>query len=446
MNIVLTHKKVMEIQMEIKREYYLKKLIEKKNNHFVKVITGIRRCGKSYLLFNIYHKYLNSIGIENKYIIELELDQTQNAKYCNPINLDKYIRSLIVEKDKIYYVFLDEIQKVGTIQNPYVVDKNCKISFVDTILSLSKIDNVDLYVTGSNSKMLSSDILTEFKDRGDEIKVNPLTFKEYYSICTDKSKAWEEYYTFGGMPLAVIKEKYEEKSKYLKDLFNKTYISDVIERHKIKNDEEVLNDILHIIASSIGSLTNSKKLSSTFKSVKNINIAEQTISKYLDYFVDAFIINKAYRYDIKGKKYINSSLKYYFSDVGLRNAMLNFRQIEENHLMENIIYNELIYRGFDVDIGVITIFSKDINNKSERNNYEIDFIANKSSNRYYIQSCLNIENEVKREKETRSLNKIDDSFKKVIIVKDKIVPYHDEKGIFYLGIEDFLLDENAILY
>jgi len=431
--------------MEIKREYYLNQLIKKRQNGLVKVITGIRRCGKSYLLFKLYHNYLNSIGVEDKYIIELALDEIQNAKYCNPIELDNYIRSLIVEKDKQYYIFLDEIQRVGTIQNPYVEDKTCKISFVDTLLGLVKIKNVDLYVTGSNSKMLSSDILTEFKDRGDEIKIYPLNFKEFFSVYNgDVNSAWHEYYTYGGMPRILSETTHEEKSKYLKDLFKKTYITDVLERYKIKSDSENIEDLLNIISSSVGSLTNPNKLSSTFKSNKHTTISDKTIANYLDYFVDAFILNKAYRYDIKGKKYINTPLKYYFTDVGLRNARLNFRQQEENHIMENIIFNELLIRGFDVDIGVVEISIKDKLGKSQRVQLKVDFIANKGSNRYYLQSALNIDNEEKKEQEIRSLNKIGDSFKKIIIVKDPIIPWHDDNGILYIGIQQFLLDEEAI--
>lgn len=430
--------------MNIKRDRYLNKLINKKCNGLIKIVTGIRRCGKSYLLFNLYHEYLNSIGVEDKYIIELALDDIANARYRNPIELDKYIRDLIIEKDKVYYVFIDEIQKVEEVPNPYLDTANSKLTFVDVLLGLMKIKNVDLYVTGSNSKMLSSDILTEFKDRGDEIKVNPLTFKEFSETVADKSLAWKEYVMYGGMPLVATKNSHEEKSKYLKDLFSKTYISDVIERHNIKGNKEILEELLNVVSSSIGSLTNPKKLSDTFKSIKNYKVTTSTISNYLDYLIDAFLLNKALRFDIKGKKYINTPLKYYFTDVGLRNARLNFRQQEENHIMENIIYNELIVREFDVDVGIVEYNYKDKEGKSKRKQLEVDFVANKGSQRYYIQSALNIDEEAKREQETLSLNKINDSFKKIIVVKDDIIPWHDEKGVLYIGIRQFLLDENAM--
>ena len=431
--------------MVIERSQYLQKLIARKENGFIKVITGVRRCGKSYLLFNLYHEFLNSVGVEDKYIIKLALDEAWNAKYRNPLELDKYIREQITDKNQMYYVFLDEIQKVAEIQNPYIYDKDAKIGFVDVLLGLMKIKNVDLYVTGSNSKMLSSDILTEFRDRGDEIKVNPLTFKEFYAAYNgEKRNAWKEYFTYGGMPVVLSKKTHEEKSKYLKDLIAKTYISDVIERHRILNDKEVLEELLNIISSSIGSLTNPTKLSNTFGSVKKNKIKAETISAYLDYFIDAFIICKSYRYDIKGKKYIDTPLKYYFSDVGLRNARLNFRQQEENHIMENIIYNELAARAFDIDVGIVEYNHKNKSGKSQRSQLEVDFIANKDSKRYYIQSALDLSDEDKRKQETNSLYRINDSFKKIIVVKDDIIPWHDEQGILYIGIEQFLLDEAAM--
>jgi len=431
--------------MVIERPKYLDQLIKKRENGFIKVITGVRRCGKSYLLFNLYRDYLKSVYVEDKHIIELALDEIQNAKYRNPLELDKYIREQIIDKDQMYYVFLDEIQKVAEMQNPYIDDPNAKIGFVDVLLGLMKIRNVDLYVTGSNSKMLSSDILTEFKDRGDEVKVNPLTFKEFRAAYAgDERNAWKEYFTYGGMPVVLSRKTHEEKSKYLKDLFAKTYITDVIERHRILNDKEVLEELLNIVSSSIGSLTNPTKLSNTFRSVKNIKILPMTINTYLDYFIDAFIICKSYRYNIKGKKYIDTPLKYYFSDVGLRNARLNFRQQEENHIMENIIYNELAARVFDIDVGVIEYNHKNNVGKSQRSQLEVDFIANKDSRRYYIQSALSVSDEEKRIQETNSLYRIDDSFKKIIVVKDDIIPWHDEKGVLYIGIEQFLLDEAAM--
>ncbi len=429
----------------IKRDKYLNKLISKKENGLIKVITGIRRCGKSYLLFEIYKDHLISNGVAEENIIGLALDETANAKYRNPFELDEYIKSKIANKNQMYYVFIDEIQKVSDVQNPYVNDPDAIVGFADVLLGLMKIKNVDLYVTGSNSKMLSSDILTEFKDRGDEIRVAPLSYGEFYEAYQgDKRGAWKEYFTYGGMPLSVSKKTHEEKSKYLKDLFKKTYITDVVERNHIRKDVTVLEDLLNIVSSSIGSLTNSAKLSKTFKSVKQIDISDVTIDKYLDCFIDAFILEKAERYDIKGRKYIGSPLKYYFSDVGLRNARLNFRQQEENHIMENIIYNELLYREFDVDVGVVEVNGKNEQGKSQRTQLEVDFVANKDSKRYYIQSALNIDSAEKRVQETRSLNKISDSFKKIVVVREDIIPWHDEQGILYIGVEQFLLEPDAM--
>lgn len=431
--------------MIINRDRYLNKLISKKENGLIKVITGVRRCGKSFLLFKLFHEHLNSIGVSDDQIIELALDELVNAKYRNPMELDKYIREQISDKEKKFYVFLDEIQKVSEIQNPFVDDENAKLGFVDVLLGLMKIKNIDLYVTGSNSRMLSSDILTEFKDRGDEIRVNPLTYSEFHkAFLGDKRYAWREYYTYGGMPLILSKKTHEEKSKYLKDLFSKTYISDVLERNRILNEQTVLEDLLNIVASSVGSLTNPTKLSKTFKSVKQLSIGADTIGKYLDYFIDAFIMYKAVRYDVKGKKYIETPLKYYFTDVGLRNARLNFRQQEENHIMENIIFNELMAREYDVDVGVVEYNHKDKKGKKVRTQLEIDFVANKESRRYYIQSALFIDSEDKRQQEVNSLVRVADSFKKIVVVKDDIIPWHDEQGILYIGIEKFLLDEKAV--
>lgn len=429
----------------IERKKYLERLVSKKKNGLVKVITGIRRCGKSYLLFNIYKNYLKSIGVEDECIICLALDDDENIQYRNPIELGKYIRSLTVDENKTYYVFLDEIQKVVTIQNPYIEGVEDKIGFVDVVLGLMKHDNIDVYVTGSNSKMLSSDILTEFRGRGDEIRVNPLSFEEFYNAYEgDKHNAWQEYYTYGGMPLVMNKKGHDEKAKYLQSLFDKIYIGDIIERNKILHDKSVLDDILNIISSSIGSLTNASKIAKTFKSKRQVNISDETVSRYLDFFIDAFMICKVERYDIKGRKYIGSPLKYYFSDVGLRNARLNFRQQEENHIMENIIYNELCNREFSVDVGVVEYCYKDENKKSKRAQLEIDFVANKGSKKYYIQSALTVSEEEKRKQEVRSLNRVGDSFKKIVVVKDNIIPWHDDDGILYIGIEKFLLEESSM--
>lgn len=429
----------------IERKKYLDKLISKKENGLVKVITGIRRSGKSFLLFNIYKDYLLSIGVEENCIIELALDDDENIRYRNPLELGEYLRSQANDKNKTYYIFLDEIQKVVSIQNPYIKDVEDKIGFVDVLLGLMKHDNIDVYVTGSNSKMLSSDILTEFRGRGDEIRVNPLSFSEFYNAFSgDKRDAWQEYYTYGGLPLVMKKREHEDKAKYLQTLFDKIYLSDIMERNKILHEKYVLDDILNIVSSSIGSLTNAGKIANTFKSNRQINIDHATVGRYLDLFIDAFMLYKAERYDIKGRKYIGSPLKYYFSDVGLRNARLQFRQMEENHIMENIIYNELIYREFSVDVGQVEYFYRGEDKKSKRLNLEIDFVANKGSQKYYIQSALSVSDEDKREQEVRSLNHVGDSFKKIVVVKDNIIPWHDENGILYVGIERFLLDENAI--
>ena len=434
-----------EVCAMIERKKYLEKLISKKENGLVKVITGIRRCGKSYLLFNIYKDYLKSIGVEDECIICLALDDDENIKYRNPLELGKHIRNLTADESKTYYVFLDEIQKVVTIQNPYIEGVEDKIGFVDVVLGLMKHDNIDVYVTGSNSKMLSSDILTEFRGRGDEIRVNPLSFAEFYNAFEgEKRNAWQEYYTYGGLPLVMTKKNHEEKTKYLQSLFDAIYISDIMDRNKLVYEKSVLDDILNIVSSSVGSLTNANKITNTFKSAKQMNIGAPTVNRYLDYFIDAFLLYKAERYDVKGRKYIGSPLKYYFSDVGLRNARLNFRQQEENHIMENIIYNELCGRDFSVDVGVVEYCYKDAEKKSKRTQLKIDFVANKGSKKYYIQSALTVADEEKREQEIRSLKRVGDSFKKIVVVKDNIIPWHDDDGILYIGIEQFLLDENAM--
>ncbi len=429
----------------IERKKYLDKLISRKQNGLVKVITGIRRCGKSYLLFNIYKEYLKSIGVEDECIICLALDDDENIRYRNPLELGKHIRSLTDDESKDYYVFLDEIQKVVTIQNPYIEGAEDKISFVDVVLGLMKHDNIDLYVTGSNSKMLSSDILTEFRGRGDEIRVNPLSFAEFYNAFEgDRHDAWQEYYTYGGLPLVLAKKTHEEKARYLQTLFDTIYLSDIMDRNSLVHEKNLLDDILNIISSSIGSLTNANKITNTFKSERQVNISNFTVSKYLDFLIDAFLIYKASRYDVKGRKYIGSPYKYYFSDVGLRNARLNFRQQEENHIMENIIYNELCGRDFNVDVGVVEYCYKDEEKKSKRAHLEIDFVANKGSKKYYVQSALTVADEEKREQEVRSLNRVGDSFKKIVVIKDNVIPWHDDNGILYIGIEQFLLDETAM--
>ncbi len=428
----------------IERKEYLDQLISKKENGMIKVITGIRRCGKSYLLFNIYRDYLKSIGVDDGQIIELALDDDENIRYRNPIELGEYIRSLLVDKDKMYYIFLDEIQKVKTIKNPYLDDENETVGFVDVLLGLMRKKNADVYVTGSNSKMLSSDILTEFRGRGDEVHVHPLSFSEFYNAYNgDKRDAWREYFTYGGMPYICSLKDHRSKSQYLSDLFENIYLSDILERHSIR-DKSVLDDILNVISSSVGSLTNPQKIADTFSSVKQVKISDDSVSRYIDYFIDAFMISKAQRYNIKGRKYIGSPQKYYFSDIGLRNARLNFRQTEENHIMENIIYNELIVRGFTVDVGVVEYNYKNEAGARKKTNLEVDFVASEGSKKYYIQSALTVSPEEKRMQEIRPYAIIPDSFKKIVVVKDNIIPWHDENGILYIGIEEFLLTPSAI--
>ena len=433
------------MRVEVQRPRYLNQLIDKKDNGRVKIITGIRRCGKSYLLFELYRKYLLSSEVSENQIIMIALDSLKNIKYRNPIELDDYLRDKIQDNGLTYYIFIDEIQFVEEISNPYLEGTDSKVNFVDLVLGLMKIPNVDVYITGSNSKMLSSDVLTQFRDRGDEIRVYPFSFAEFYSCYEgDKRKAFDEYCLYGGMPMSVQLKSHEKKSEYLKNIFTSTYIKDVIERNKILKDTSILDDLLDIISSSIGSLSNPTKLANTFMSEKNIKISQFTVSTYLDYFIDAFLIEKARRYDVKGRKYISSPYKYYFSDIGLRNARLNFRQNEQSHIMENVIYNELRMRGLNVDVGVVEYNYKDENKKTVRKNLEVDFIINRGSNRYYIQSALNVDTKEKQIQETESLRRTGDSFKKVVIVRNNIVPRYDDDGILYIGVEDFLLDEAAL--
>ena len=381
---------------EIKRDIYLNKLIDRKENDMIKVITGIRRCGKSYLMDPIYKNYLLSTGVKEDHIIKLELDSIENKEYLDATKLYNYVMDKI-QDDKMYYILLDEIQKVD--------------DFESVLNSFLRKKNLDVYVTGSNSKFLSSDIITEFRGRGDEIRVYPLTFREYLPACNkDIDEALKEYITYGGMPYILSRKTDEEKSKYLNNLFNNTYINDIVERNNIQKNE-ILESLINILASSVGSLNNPLKLENTFKSKGFKNVTAKTINTYIDYLIDAFMINKALRYDIKGKKYINTPSKYYFTDIGLRNARLNFRQQEDNHLMENIIYNELLVRGFNVDVGVVEYMTKDKNNKKMRKQLEVDFVCNKGSNRYYIQSAYAIPTKEKMEQEEQSLIKIDDFFK-----------------------------------
>ena len=416
--------------MEIKRDYYLNRLIEAKNDGLIKVVTGIRRCGKSYLLNQLFYNYLLNDGVKEDHIIKIALDDSDNEELLEPKNLSKFIKEKIVDND-IYYVILDEIQLVP--------------NFEGVLNGLLRITNLDIYVTGSNSKFLSSDIITEFRGRGEDIKVYPLSFYEFMSVYDgDKLDGWVEYITYGGLPLVVTMKTDERKANYLKEQQRNVYINDVIERNKIKNDAELVS-LVEIISSSIGSLSNPKKLSDTFKTTAGLNIDPKTISLYLKYLEESFLIEKALRYDVKGKKYMNTPYKYYFSDLGIRNSFINFRQHEETHIMENVIYLELKRRGFDVDVGVVELKER----KKDEVTYkqlEVDFIANKGNNKIYIQSAYSMPTEEKINQEERPLLKIDDNFKKIIIVKDYIKRTRDENGIIKMSVFDFLLDPNSMDY
>ena len=413
------------------REQYLKEIISKKDNGRIKIITGLRRSGKSVLLFQLYRNWLLTEGVKEDQIIDLALDILENARYRNPLELDKYVRDRMVDSQKMYYIFIDEIQFVSEIQNPFVDNEDAKITFIDVILGFMHMDNAD--------------ILTQFRDRGDEIRVYPLSFAEFYNEYDgDKRGAWQDYYTYGGMPFAVSLKTHEEKSRYLKALFDRTYIKDVLERHEIKNDTEVLDILLDILASGVGSLTNPGKLSNTFKSERQIGIGSETIERYIGYFEEAFLIQKAVRYDIKGRKYIGTPAKYYYTDLGLRNARLGFRQLEETHIMENVLYNDLIRRGMNVDVGVVEYNTKDPSGKKIRKQLEVDFVVNQGSKRFYIQSALSIADPDKKEQEIESLKRIPDSFSKIVVVRDYLKPWQDENGITYVGIEQFLLNEDLL--
>ena len=416
--------------MQIKRDYYLNKLIDAKNDGLIKVITGIRRCGKSYLLNTLFYEYLLENDVPDDHIIKVALDDSDNEELLIPKNLSKYIKDKIIDKE-IYYVILDEIQ---------LVEK-----FEGVLNGLLRISNIDIYVTGSNSKFLSSDIITEFRGRGEEIKVYPLSYYEFMSVYDgDKLDGWVEYITYGGLPLIVSMGTDERKTAYLEEQQKNVYINDVIERNDIKNDAELVY-LVEIISSSIGSLSNPKKLSDTFKSTAGLNIDPKTISSYLKYLEEAFIIEKTERYDVKGKKYMSTPYKFYFSDLGIRNSFINFRQNEETHIMENIIYLELRRRGYNVDVGVIESKERKENEFTYKQ-LEVDFIANKGNNKIYIQSAFSIPDEEKRKQEERPLLKINDSFKKIIIVKDYIKRSRNENGIITMSVFDFLLDPNSLDY
>lgn len=416
------------IVLEFKREYYLNKLILKKHNGLIKIVTGIRRCGKSYLLFNLFKNHLIESGVGKDHIIELAFDSYENKKYRDPELFYPYIKSKITD-EKMYYIILDEVQLLG--------------EFESVLNGLMRIKNADVYVTGSNARFLSKDIITEFRGRGDEMYMRPLSFSEFMeSYDGNKYDGFNEYVLYGGLPPVVLMQTPEQKSELLKYLFNETYINDIIGRHNIKNKTEFA-ELIDILSSSVGSLTNPKKLSDTFKSKKNVSISVNTIKNYIDYLCDSFIMQKAVRYDIKGKKYIDTPYKYYFTDMGLRNARINFRQAEQNHIMENVIFNELASRGFNVDVGIVTFGVTD-NNKKTRKQTEVDFVCNKGSKRYYIQSAFAIPDEQKLMQETNSLRHIDDSFKKIVVVKDTPAPWYTEDGILIMNVYDFLLNPNSL--
>lgn len=415
--------------MEVSRSDYIKRLSSKRGNGLVKIVTGVRRCGKSYLLFNLFRKHLIAEGVPDNHIISLALDNYANKRFLNPDELYNYVRGRITDSSP-YIILLDEIQLVP--------------EFESVLNGFLRIPNADVFVTGSNSKFLSSDIITEFRGRGDQIKVYPFTFAEVCSV-SDKGAddVWREYARYGGMPLAVLAGTYEEKEEYLKNLFDQVYISDIVNRHHLRGRDE-MGELVNILASSIGSLANPLRLSNTFESERKIKLSQFTISSYIDYLEDSFLISKAHRYDVKGKKYIGTPLKYYFTDVGLRNARLGFRQQEENHIMENVIYNELLHRGFSVDVGVVPVQESDALGKQVRKQLEVDFVANKGSQRYYIQSAFEISSKEKMQQETYSFRNISDSFKKIIIQRQAVIPWHNEQGILNIGLFDFLLNPGSI--
>lgn len=417
--------------MEIKRDRYLNTLISKEHNGLIKVITGMRRCGKSYLLFTLFKEHLLSEGVAEDHIIEIAFDAFESRKYRDPDVLYPYLKEQIKD-DAMYYVLLDEIQLLG--------------EFESILNSLIRMKNVDVYVTGSNARFLSKDVITEFRGRGDEVHMHPLSFAEFMSVYQGtKQDGWNEYMLYGGIPLVLEFTTPDQKIAFLKSLFEETYISDIVGRHHIRNKAE-LEDLLNILSSAIGSLTNPEKLSATFQTVKKKKISTSTLRRYIDYLCDSFLIDSAIRYDVKGKKYIDTPVKYYFTDMGLRNARLNFRQIEETHSMENIIFNELKMRGFNVDVGVIVQYDTNGKGNGIRKQLEIDFVCNQGSKRYYIQSAYAIPDQAKMEQEQRSLMLTGDFFKRLIITKDTPAPYYNESGVLIMSIYDFLLNTNSLEY
>ena len=413
---------------EIRRDIYLNRLIERKENGLIKVVTGIRRCGKSYLLFHIYYRYLLSVGVQSERIVTIPLDDEDYTELRDSKKLNAYIKSRITDEG-MWYVFLDEVQLCSGFEN--------------VLNGLNRRENLDLYVTGSNSRFLSSDVLTEFRGRGDEIRVYPLSFSEYVSAYPgDRYSAWKDYYTYGGLPLILSRKTDELKSKYLIDLCRELYLKDIEERNHLRGDA-VMETLVNILASAVGSLTNPTKLANTFSS-QGLSVSDKTIGTYMGYLLDAFMISRAERYDIKGKKYIASPYKYYFTDVGIRNARLNFRQQEENHIMENILYNELLVRGYNVDVGVVEHLVRDKNGKQNRKSLEVDFVCNMGNQRYYIQSAFAIPDEEKMRQEENSLLKIGDAFKKIIVVRDDIKMWRNENGIVVIGLQEFLLNQGSL--
>ncbi|MBE6530431.1 MAG: ATP-binding protein [Ruminococcaceae bacterium] len=425
----------------IQRNIYLNELISRKENGLIKVITGIRRCGKSYLLFNLFYNYLLSEGVGEENIVKITLDDDENEELRDPKKLSAYIRDKLRNNDKMHYVFIDEVQYAIRKEDL----KNDKpLPLYGVLNGLLRLSNVDVYVTGSNSKLLSKDVMTEFRGRGDEVRIYPLSFKEYYDfVGGDKADVFEEYARYGGLPLILSKKTSKEKAKYLSDLFKEVYFKDIEERYNIAMPE-VMQLLADDLCSSVGSLTNSSKIANTLKTVKNVDVNSQTISTYLNYLEESFLFSQARRFDVKGKKYFSFPSKYYCTDMGLRNARLNFRQQEETHIMENIIYNALIIRGYSVDVGVVEVTEKGKDGKKHQTLCEIDFVVNDGMNKYYIQSALNIDDENKEKTELRPLLATKDFFKKIIITKSRMKPWLDESGIMHIGLYDFLLDENCL--
>jgi hypothetical protein len=415
--------------MEIKRDYFLKQLVDRKHNGMIKIVIGIRRCGKSYLLFHLFYNHLKDNGIDEKHIIKVNLEDRRNAPLRNPDNLLKHIDGL-VKDGKMHYILLDEVQMVS--------------EFEDVLNSYLQVPNVDVYVTGSNARFLSKDVITEFRGRGDEVKLFPLTFSEFMSVYDGSpQRGLDEYMTFGGLPLVLSRKTEAQKSVYLKNLFTETYLKDIHQRYRIQHENE-FEELLNIISSSIGSLTNPSKLAKTFKSMKNVTIDPETIKTYLEYICDSFLVEKAMRYDVKGKKYIDTPCKYYFTDMGLRNARINFRQDEKTHLMENVVFNALVARGFNVDVGVVPVVLTDASGKQSRTQLEIDFVCNQGSRRYYVQSAFRMDSDEKREQEQASLLKVKDSFKKIIVTGEDSIVHRNEQGITTMSIYDFLLNPNSL--